>query len=60
MPKFLPTAYPGIVYYQSQKGKDKTYFAKIKHGGSNAKTKWIKIGKASEGITLSTAGRKVP
>jgi hypothetical protein len=33
MPKFLSTAYPGIVYYQSQKGKDKTYFAKIKHRG---------------------------
>jgi integrase len=46
-PKFTTTNYPGIVYYQSQKSKDRTYYAKIKYGG---KTDWIKIGKASEGI----------
>jgi site-specific recombinase XerD len=51
MPKFISTAYPGIVYYQSQKSKDRTYFAKIKHGGGDAKVKWVKIGRASEGIT---------
>jgi site-specific recombinase XerD len=54
MPKFLSTNYPGIVYYQSQKSKDKTYYAKIKY---NDKTEWIKIGKASEGISALKASQ---
>jgi site-specific recombinase XerD len=54
MPKFIPTQYPGIVYYQSEKGADKTFYAKIKQGG---KVKWIKLGKTSEGMNAYRASQ---
>jgi site-specific recombinase XerD len=47
MPKFISTNYPGVVYYQSQKRKDRTFYAKIKNKG---KIEWIKLGRSSEGM----------
>jgi site-specific recombinase XerD len=54
MPKFTPTQYTGIVYYQSEKSKDRTFYAKIKQNG---KVKWVKIGKASEGMNAYKASQ---
>jgi integrase len=54
MATFITTNYPGIVYY-NLKGKDKTFYAKISHKGG--KKEWIKMGRASEGMTALRASQ---
>lgn len=52
MEHYLSTKYPGVVYYQKQKSKDKTFYITYRERG---KLKREKIGNASDGFTALIA-----